>query len=181
MDNVGIQTLSIAGWLLCVASLPPEFHTPTRNQTIRPRRLRMDIQKYSRSEDRPASSLQGPRLFHCGPLLGTWSNTNSSTWGIAKLTISQEEGTAYVRVFGSGPSDLIDWGKKPIETIYAKDAGSAEAVAFDARYDLGFMHVVMEANVNLGLLVVACLNTFKDNSGRSNYFSREFFWRRDQA
>lgn len=141
----------------------------------------MDFQKYSRSEDCPAAPLKGPQPLHGGSLLGTWTNTNLSSWGITKLIISQEERTACVHVFGSGPSNLIDWGKTPIETIYAKDAGSAEAVAFDARYDMGFMDVLIEANVNLGLLVVACLNTFKDHSGRANYFSREFFWKKDEA
>jgi hypothetical protein len=50
-------------------------------------------------------------------------------------------------------------------------------MAFEANYDLGFMDVQVQANFSLGLLVLACFNIFKDQSGRQNYFSREFFRR----
>ena len=49
---------------------------------------------------------------------------------IAKLTVSQEQGKLLVRIFGSGSPSLIDWGKIPIESIYAKDVNSAEPMGF---------------------------------------------------
>jgi hypothetical protein len=41
------------------------------------------------------------------------------------------------------------------------------------------MTALLEANLSKGLLIIACLKTFRDESGRSNYFSREFFRRAD--
>ncbi len=52
-----------------------------------------------------------------------------------------------------------------------------QAAAFSAVYDFGFEEVRLQANVKLGVLVVASFNRFRDESGRSNYFGREFFYR----
>jgi hypothetical protein len=48
-------------------------------------------------------------------------------------------------------------------------------MAFTAVYDFPDMQCRMQGNVNQGLLVIACFTTFRDPSGRSNYFAREFF------
>ena len=137
----------------------------------------MQLMKYSRSEDRPTLPMKQSAALHLEVLLGTWMNTDPSAPGIAKLVVSHDEGRPYVRLFGSGSPSLIDWGKVPIETIYTKDVNSIEPMAFDASYYLGFMDIQAQANFSLGLLVLACFNIFKDHSGRSNYFSREFFHR----
>lgn len=137
----------------------------------------MQLLKCTRSEDQPILPVKDPAAFRLEALLGTWVNTNPAGPGIAKLIVSQEQGKPLVRIFGSGSSSLMDWGKVPVESIYAKDVNSAEPMAFDARYDLGFMEVHVQANFSLGLLVLACFNNFKDRTGRVNYFSREFFHR----
>jgi hypothetical protein len=132
--------------------------------------------KYTRSEDYPATPRKHQSMS-LDSLLGTWTNTNAGGKGVAKLIVSQEHGAVYLRIFGCQFPSLIDWGKVPIETVYAKDVDSAEPMAFEANYDLGFMDVQVQANFSLGLLVLACFNIFKDQSGRQNYFSREFFRR----
>jgi hypothetical protein len=136
----------------------------------------MQVLNYSRSEDHPTLPAQQAEV-HLEGLLGTWVNTSPSAPGVSKLIVFREQGKPHIRIFGSGSPRLVDWGKVPIETIYAKDVSSREPMAFDARYDLGFMDVQVQANFSLGLLVLACFNTFKDSSGRSSYFSREFFHR----
>jgi hypothetical protein len=50
-------------------------------------------------------------------------------------------------------------------------------LVFFAVYDFDFMRMFLAANMNKGLLIIASYNTFRDGSGRSNYFSREFFYR----
>ena len=57
------------------------------------------------------------------------------------------------------------------------DAETTEALAFEATYDHGFLEVHLQANVKAGVLVVASLNRFVDDSGRSSYFTREFYYR----
>ena len=46
-------------------------------------------------------------------------------------------------------------------------------MAFVATYDFGYLQTRVEANLSLGLLVVATFNTFRDGSGRFNFFARE--------
>jgi hypothetical protein len=111
-----------------------------------------------------------------GPICGTWINTNPMTRGIARVTVEQRGAAAVVRVLAAGPEGLIDWGEVGTQALYARDSGSRKATAFEARYDFGFMESLLQANLSLGLLVVAGLNIFKDGSGRRNYFSREFFY-----
>ncbi len=136
--------------------------------------------KCSRLEDSAALPIK-PQSMSFENLLGSWGNTNPGTRGIAKLVVSQQEGQLFLRIFGFKSPSLIDWGQTPIETVYARDVNSGEPMAFEARYDMDFMEVQVQANFSLGLLVLACFNTFKDQSGRENYFSREFFCRESAA
>jgi hypothetical protein len=137
----------------------------------------MEMLKATREEDRPNVSGKPPGEMSLDSLLGTWVNTNPQGRGIAKLVVSQAEGAPQLRVYGSGAPELVDWGRVPIANLYAKNVDSAELMAFDVHYNLGFMEIQGQANFSLGLLVLACFNTFRDESGRSNYFSREFFHR----
>ncbi len=137
----------------------------------------MEFLKHSRSEDCPMAPLKANEPVRLETLVGAWINTSPSGPGVAKLIVTQEAGAPYLHIFGSGSPSPIDWGSVPIETLYTKDVSSAEPMAFDARYDLGFIDVHIQGNFSLGLLVLACFNTFKDGSNRSNYFSREFFHR----
>jgi hypothetical protein len=138
----------------------------------------MSLLSYSRQEDHIDDSLVQQGSLSLDSLLGTWVSTTPSGGGIAKFEISIEDGSPVLRIFGVGHKAMIDWGKTSVETVYTKDANTAEPMAFQAGYDLGFMEVHVQGNFSLGLMVLACLNIFKDDSGRTNYFSREFFYRR---
>jgi len=59
-----------------------------------------------------------------------------------------------------------------------EEAGQ-RAVALSADFDLRFMRAETYLRVNKGVLVIVLFVTFQDNSGRSNYLNREFFYRRD--
>ena len=54
---------------------------------------------------------------------------------------------------------------------------SRQPAGFLARYDFGFSELSLAANEAQGLLIIASFSTFRDGSGRSSYFSREFFYR----
>jgi hypothetical protein len=137
----------------------------------------MPLLSYSRREDLIDHSLSQPESVPLDSLLGTWVNTKPSGVGIAKIDILTEDGSPVVRIFGFGPRSIIDWGKTSVEAVYTRTVAASEPMAFQARYDLGFMEVHVQGNFSLGLMVLACLNVFKDDSGRANYFSREFFCR----
>jgi hypothetical protein len=78
-----------------------------------------------------------------------------------------------------GAGALRDWGTVAA-VPHAAGVDGREPAGFLAVYEFGFMQVVLAANLNKGLMIVASYNAFRDGSGRSNYFSREFFYRADR-
>jgi hypothetical protein len=111
-----------------------------------------------------------PRVDHT-PLLGTWINFDTRTTGISRVELSDRDGSLFVRVFGAGEPEPIDWGEAPA-IAFSEDVRSAEAVAFTAEYDLGFERVSLAGYVNRRLLTVEPGTTFTDGDGRAPYFTR---------
>jgi hypothetical protein len=89
------------------------------------------------------------------------------------VVLSEAAGGYVLRAEGVGCD--ADWGQVPV-TPHATAAGSREPAGFLAHYDFGFAHLALAANENKGLLIIASFMTFRDGSGRSNYFTREFFY-----
>jgi hypothetical protein len=109
-------------------------------------------------------------------LLGDWRNTNADG-RIARIVCrGREDERMDVQVWGSTADGMNDWGTVAAP-VYSFTFESKEAGAFNAVFDLGYEAVHLQANVKAGVLVVASFNHFKDQSGRSNYFDREFFHR----
>ena len=113
-----------------------------------------------------------------GPLLGSWVNTNSGTRGITKVDFGIKEGKFVARLFGVCDPSPCDWGEVSAY-LFAKDICSSELAGISLSYDFGFMETHMQAHVKQGVLVIAKFDRFRDDSGRSNCFSREFFYRPD--
>lgn len=108
--------------------------------------------------------------------LGLWVNTHAATPGIAKVAVTAGASGPTLRVWGAGEQGQLDWGEVPLELFFnVEEEDGRPAVAALATYDLGFMAVQFQIRLNRGVLVVAHFTEFKDGSGRSNYFSREFF------
>jgi hypothetical protein len=105
-------------------------------------------------------------------LLGDWRNTNAEG-GIARIVCEPAgDGRMIIHCY----ANLKDWGNADA-SVFALTFDGRQAGAFSAVYDFGFEEVRLQANVKLGVLVVASFNRFRDESGRSNYFGREFFYR----
>jgi hypothetical protein len=104
-------------------------------------------------------------------IVGDWRNTNPAA-GIERIVCEASGEGLTIHC----SSDVRDWGKVPAD-VFGFEFDSDVAGAFSAVYDLGFEEVRVQANVKQGVLVVVTLNAFKDGSGRSNYFNREFFYR----
>lgn len=105
------------------------------------------------------------------PLLGTWRKTNDGANWIDALVIRSDGDGVVARIAGRD-----DWGEARSEAIYASAADTSRAAALHAHYELPDAGVDVEANVNLGLLVVATFVRWRDGV-RSNGFTREFFYR----
>ena len=112
------------------------------------------------------------------PLAGVWRKTNEAPQWIDRVVIRGDNGNAVVRIFGSAPPSPSDWGESRAETLYASSADSSSASALVTRYAFDDCDVDVEANANLGLLVVATFVRWRDGL-RSDAFTREFFYRSD--
>ena len=124
-----------------------------------------------RIEARAAVSLE--------PLLGTWLNTNSTTHGISRAALTDKGHQVVVHIFADGNREHPEGGEA-VATVFAADSSSTEAMAFSAFYDFGFMETLLQGHVRQGVLIIAKFDRFKDNSGRSNCFSKEFFYRTEK-
>jgi|SRR5215213_19707 len=107
-------------------------------------------------------------------LAGVWINSNPDTNGIARMEFSDVEGKLSVRVHAVGPNGLIDWGPAPVKLL-AASPGSRATAGFTCTYDFGFGETRLQAMIMKGLIVLAQVHKFKDDSTRMNFFVREYF------
>lgn len=122
----------------------------------------------------------GSRRLDISPLLGRWRNTNSASQGVAIVEIMDRGQHLGIRAYGVGQSGNLDWGEVPGHA-YAKDYSSHEAMAFNSVVALEGIRCHFQANVKQGVLVIAYFTEFLDGSGRSNYFTREFYYKETDA
>ena len=107
-------------------------------------------------------------------LVGTWINSNLETNSIARVKISDANGKLQLQVFAMGPDGLIDWGTNDAQ-VFAAGPSSRSGAGFTCNYDFGFAEARLQAMIMKGLLVLAQFHVFKDDSGRADYFLREYF------
>jgi len=130
-----------------------------------------------RAEERLPDGAAAPgRISDLSALLGTWFNTDKQTGGIARMVLAGTPEDFTVHAFGAASPELLDWGTAPA-VAYAASVASPAGMAFSGVYDFGFLETSLAAYTKSGILVLDTFNVFKDGSGRSNYFSREFFHR----
>lgn len=107
-------------------------------------------------------------------LAGVWINSNPGTNGIARMEFSVIDRKPSVRVDAIGPDGLIDWGHAPLK-MFAASPSSRTTAGFTCTYDFGFAETRLQAMIMKGLIVLAQFHKFKDDSGRMNFFVREYF------
>lgn len=135
----------------------------------------MEAPQCMRLEDRPSGASPAGTVDPA-PMFGTWHNTDKNTAGIVRMILGESGGRFTVHAWAAGEPDLYDWGEIDA-TAHAANVTSSEGMAFSATYDFGFVETILAAYTKSGILVLDTFNTFKDGSGRSNYFTREFFHR----
>jgi hypothetical protein len=121
--------------------------------------------------------LRSAKTGNIEKLFGRWFNTNHDTRGIAECTISPHGDQIKVSVVGVGDDGPIAW---PTVTAHAlanleEEAGQRTG-ALMADFEFGFMRAETHIRINKGVLVIVLFATFLDDSGRSNYLNREFFY-----
>src|SRR5829696_1842880 len=109
-------------------------------------------------------------------VLGRWLNTNRETQGIAECVVSRELDVFTVRLTSVGDKEPWPLAMATVLANLEEEAGQ-RTIALLANFHLGFMTAETHIRVNKGVLVVVLYITFHDNSGRSSYLYREFFYR----
>ena len=119
------------------------------------------------------------KTLNAGKLTGRWLNTDPETQGLAELVITQNGEQFSVGAVGAGADGSIDWPETRAKALanLEEEAGQ-RAVALAVTFDFGYMRAQAHIRVNKGVLVIVLFHTFTDDSGRSNYVNREFFYRR---
>ena len=130
----------------------------------------------TRARERPARAPAERPEIGLAPLLGTWVVFESGTTGITRVEIEAGGDVPTARVYGSAEEGEREWGTSPAP-VFADDVGGDEAWAFRAAYDHGWQRVELFGYLNRGVLAVDAGTTFTDGSARSNYFTRELFYK----
>jgi hypothetical protein len=106
-------------------------------------------------------------------LTGHWKNTRRSTRAIRELRLRHSGDGYLLHAVGAGAPR--DWGEVPV-TPCASGADARDAAGFHAVYDWGSQRMILAANMNKGLMIIASFNLFFDGTPRANYLTREFFY-----
>jgi hypothetical protein len=130
--------------------------------------------QFAQIRDRVETDGTGAAPIDLSALHGMWVNSNPDSSGIARMVISGTNGYLTLQVSAIGPDGLIDWGTADI-TILTSAPSSNVAAGFTCRYDFGFVEIRLQAMILKGLIVLAELHRFKDDSKRVDYFVREYF------
>ena len=111
-------------------------------------------------------------------VMGRWLNTNRESRGIAECVIAQDEEGITVSITEAGDKEPVSWpmARTTVLANLEEEAGQ-RTIALLANFDLGYMTAETHVRVNKGVLVIVLYVTFHDDSGRSNYLNREFFYR----
>ena len=128
----------------------------------------------------PALSDPATRTLSADKLVGRWANTDTGTKGLYEIVIEQEGDVFVVSAVGVGESGPIEWPKtEAVALANLEEEAGQRTLALAATFDFGFMRAETYLRVNKGVLVIVLFNVFTDDSGRSNYVNREFYYRRD--
>jgi hypothetical protein len=120
-----------------------------------------------------SSKSEGGGAVDFTSLLGTWVNSNEKTKWIKSFILTQQDNKIAIQAYGSQTPE--DWGEKEIIT-FVNETGER---AFWTRYNLGEFELLLAANTNQGLWVVAAHLKFKDST-KPNFLCREFYYRADE-
>ena len=141
-----------------------------------PRDPREATLEWLRRQDLPPGPLPDAP-FDVEPLTGVWVGADRRLMSVDSLDITERNGACLVRAAGGDHSGPRDWGIVPA-LVYAAGVGGAAATGLTAQYDFGFLETTLTGFIKSGIFILCTYNCWKDGSGRADYFTREFLYRR---
>ena len=76
----------------------------------------------------------------------------------------------------AGDGAPVTWRPVITESLYAESLESRKAIALSGTCDFGAVRCRVQANMTLGLIVLAAFNRFAPGTGLVDFFSRAFFY-----
>jgi hypothetical protein len=93
------------------------------------------------------------------------------------VSLTEQEGRLWVR--GLGMATPVGYAWPRVHTpSFAPDPATNQAWGFLVDYDFGFLRTIAAGYYKTSVLVATTYNIFQDDSGRTPYWTREFFHRR---
>ena len=117
------------------------------------------------------------RRLDASSLAGLWVGADRHTMSVEAMDIAQRDGVCALRAAGGDTAGPRDWGEVEVMT-HAAGVDGTVAIGATARYDFGFLDTTLTFFVKNGIIILCTFNQWKDGSGRADYFTREFLYRR---
>ncbi|BAZ30145.1 hypothetical protein NIES4074_26010 [Cylindrospermum sp. NIES-4074] len=122
-----------------------------------------------------AAALVNPAVAAPADFVGTWVNKNPETRGVTRLVITSAGGNNLkIQVFGQCQPTDCDWGTAPLVT-YGVNVQDTNHTYATTNYKKGFANSLLTFSYGGKEIMLQGYTQFVDNSGRQNYYSREYF------
>lgn len=129
----------------------------------------------------PNLALSAGKPLQISAFCGDWSNADQSgACGMLGITLTEQEDSLWVHGLGNAKPVAYAWHRVRTPS-FAPDPASNQAWGFLVDYDFGFLRTIVAGYYKTSVLVATTYNTFQDDSGRTPYWTREFFHRRMTA
>ncbi|QSJ16545.1 hypothetical protein JYQ62_33350 [Nostoc sp. UHCC 0702] len=124
------------------------------------------------------SALVSPAMAAPADFIGTWVNKDANTRGVTRLVVTSAGGNQLkIQVFGQCHPTDCDWGTTSLIT-YGLNVQDSDHKYATADYNKGFANSFLTFSATGKEVMLQGYTQFLDNSGRQNYYSREYFQRK---
>jgi hypothetical protein len=121
--------------------------------------------------------LAAPSFAAPADYVGTWVNKNPNTRSVTRFVVKKISADKLsVQVFGKCHPTDCDWGNSRFIT-YGTSVQDTSGAYGTAAYDQGFSRSLLTFNRAGQEVMLQGFTQFVDNSGRQNYYIREYFTR----
>jgi hypothetical protein len=127
------------------------------------------------------TALVSPAMAAPADFIGTWVNKDANTRGVTRLVITSAGGNKLnIQVFGQCHPTDCDWGTTSLVT-YGLNVQDSDHKYATANYNKNFANSFLTLSAASTEVMLQGYTQFVDNSGRQNYYSREYFQRQTRV
>lgn len=137
----------------------------------------MTIGTHAREADRIGAALPERGPLDLTPVVGDWVSTTGLAGGVSRFRARSHEGALLIDASGYGATRGGDWGEVPAQAFANTllPAPGQVCAAFTATFHDTRVRTRLESYLALGLATGHAFHRFAEDSGRRDYFTREFY------